>query len=112
MTNALNRRSSPRLDRVVPVHYRSNTNSLAYTRSFALDLSADGARIVTHEDEDPGICFKMTLTLGDGQTLTVEGERVWERPIDNGRCKLVGVAFLSTGLGGHTALSRWITANS
>ncbi len=108
MDTPTNRRRSPRVDQVVPIHYRTSGNSLAYTRSFALDLSTSGACIVTHKEQEPEDRFKMTIRLGKGQTLTVEGERIWERSIQNGRCKMVGVAFLSTGLGGHSALSHWI----
>lgn len=103
-----NRRCNPRVEQVVPIHYRANTNSLAYTPSYALDLSVSGARIVTHEEDDPGASIKMTLCFGEGSMVTVDGRKVWEKPVSNGRCKVVGVAFVSTGLGGRCAIERWV----
>lgn len=111
LSKTLNRRSNPRVEQVVPIHYRANGNSLAYTPSYALDLSVTGARIVTHEEDDPGDTIKLTISFGEGRSVNVEGRKVWERSVSNGRCKVVGVAFLSTGLGGRTAIDSWIRDN-
>lgn len=110
--DVLNRRAATRVEKVIPIAYRNqqfwNSNSLDYTPSYALDLSTDGARLVTREDSDLGNDIKMTFRLEDGKTVTVTGRKVWEQPISNGRRKVVGVAFVSTGLGGRSAIGRWV----
>lgn len=104
------------MERVVPLQYRNmqfwNTNSLNYTPTFAVDLSASGARFVTAYDSDIGPDILMNLRLSDDRTVTVRGRKVWEQQDHNSANKVVGVAFSSLGLGGREAIESWVTENA
>ena len=101
LTDLSNRRSSPRINRVMSVRYVRPGEHVRPAQ--ALNISSSGARLVLPED-DSG---EPELTVEFEGQVALLARRVWEEPLPGGQ-RLVGVRFEGFHFGQRVALDNFL----
>ncbi len=93
-----------RVQECLPAWYRCDQRN--FRRSFILDVSEGGARLVATEAVPEGEVH-LTLRLGS-EHVTLVARRAWQKPLRSGPGFLVGLAFREMEGSESERLQRWV----
>lgn len=103
------RRVFQRANRVLPVWYRHEGR---YRQGCALDLSSEGAALITEVEFNPGDQFEFTVQVEVDWEVRATATVLWRESAPDNVTHMIGVNFRTERPGDKSLLGPWIHRNS
>ncbi len=103
------RRVFHRAHRVLPVWYRHEGK---FRQGCALDLSKEGAALITEVEFNPGDQFEFTVQVEVDWEIRATATVLWRESAPDNVTHMIGVSFRTERPGDKSLLGPWIHRNS